>query len=263
MGFLDSIGGIGGIGMAVDGVSALSSLFSKSKDYGSSGDLSAGRGYLSQQNGIGNQYGQQAQNSLANYGTDNGSYRGAAQNYANYLSRDPYTDSYSAAKLAAASSGSSDAYSRARANLQSTAGGLGLGGGAGSMLYGGMAGIDASQAGQMAGQQNNLALQAIAQHRQNLGQMTDLYGGMAGTDYSRGMNALGAQSGIDQSLSGAYLGLGQQEQGLELQSQQQQNQAFGGAMSGLASIYGTKAGYDKMGSFGGAPGTPVGGLGNK
>ena len=258
MGFLDSIGGLGG---AISGVSALTSLFGKSKDYGSAGDLSAGRGYLSQEGGIGSQYGQQAAGALSNYGTDNGAYRGATQNYANYLSQDPYTDSYSTARLAAAGAGSSDAYSRARANLQSTASGMGLGGGASSMLSGGLAGIDAAQAGQLSGQQNSLALQAIAQHRQNLGQLTDLYGGMAGTDYNRGMGALGAQQGVDQSLAGNYLGLGQQEQGYEMNAQNQQNQAFGSALGSLGSLYGSSKGYGAMGGYGGNSGGNTGGAG--
>ena len=254
MGFLDSIGGIGGLGTVISGVSALAGLGGKTPTYGSSGDLSAGRGYLSQENGIGNQYGQQGQNALTSYGADNGAYRGAAENYAKYLSQDPYTDSYSTAKLAAGSAGSSDAYNRARANLQSTASGMGIGGGAGSMLSGGMAGIDAAQAGQMSGQQNQLALQAIAQHRQNMGQLTDMYGGMAGTDYSRGMGALGAEQGIDQSLSGSYLGMGQREQDMELQAQQAQNQAFGSSLGNIGSIFGSKSGYGAMGGYGGNSG---------
>ena len=256
MGFLDSLGGIGGAGGIVSGLGALSGLFGggDSKDYGSSGDLSAGRRYLNQENALGGQYGNLSSQAMGQYGADNGQYRSAAGNYANLLQQNPYTDQYSAAQLAQSGAGTSAAYSRARANLQANAAGMGLGGGGGSALSGGLAGIDASQAGTLSGQQNQLALQAIAQHRQNMGQLTDLYGGIAGQDYGRGTSALGAQEGVDRSLAGSYLGLGDQERNMEIGYQQQMNQATSAGLGSLGSSLGAAGGYKAAGGYGGNSG---------
>jgi len=246
------LGGLG-IGGVLDGVGAIAGMFGGGghADFGSSGDLSAGKSQLNNLSGLAGQYGSQAQNAFNSYGSDNNAYRNASGNEAALLSANPYTDAFSTAQLAASGAGSSAAYSRARANLQATAAGMGLGGGAGSMLAGGQAGIDASAAGQISGQQNQLALQAIAQHRQNLGQLTNLYGGMSGTDYNRGMGALGGQTGIDSGLASSYLGLGQNELNMEQNLDAENRQATSSAFGGLGSILGSAAGYGRMGGYGG------------
>lgn len=211
-------------------------LFGSRPSYGSAGDLSAARGYMGQEAGIGRQYGQQSQDALNEYGTDNAGYRQAAGAYGNYLKQDPFTDSYDTAQLAGATNGAAQSYQRANANLSANMASRGLTDS--SEMAGGLAGIGAAQAGSMATTQNALAMNRIAQRRQNLATLTGLTGGMANTDYSRGMGALGAQEGIDSHLAGMSLGMGEREQGMELQQGSLLRSAMGAGASGIANAYG-------------------------
>lgn len=239
-----SLGAIfGGIGGAVSAAGAIQGLLAKPTNYGSQQDFSSGRGYLNQLSGLGNTYAAQASNAMNDYSADNGQYRSAVQNYGNYLQQDPFTDQRSTADLARATTGSADAYSRARANLQASGAAAGVGGAGSSSLMGGMAGIEAGEAGSLAGAQNNQAYAQIAQHQQNMQALTNLYGGVSGQDYSRGTQALGAQQGVDNGLASTYLGLGQTEFGEEQNMDAQQRQASAGALGNLGSILGSKAGF--------------------
>jgi len=244
MGLLDSLGG-GQIGLIGGAIGALGGLFggSQTKDFGSSGDLSAGRGQLGNLGALGTQYGNVAQQDMGAYGAANGQYQGALQGQENYLKSDPYTDQYSTSQLARATSGTAAAYQRAHANLQAEAGGSGLGGGNSSMLAGGQASIEENQAGNMAQAQSNLAMNRISQRAQNLSALTDLTGGVANTDYNRGMGAMGAQQGVESNLANSYLGLGQNEQNLELGYQEQQRQAMASGMGGLGQAVGMASYY--------------------
>jgi len=262
MGLLDSLGG-GQIGLIGGAIGALGGLFggSQTKDFGSSGDLSAGRGQLGNLGSLGGQYGNLAQQDMGAYGSANGQYQNALQGQENYLKADPYTDQYSTAQLANATSGTAAAYQRAHANLQASMGASGLGGGDSSMLSGGQASIEAGQAGNMAQAQNSLAMNRISQRAQNLSALTNLTGGVANTDYSRGIGAMGAQEGIDQNLANSYLGLGGQELGMEQNYQAQQRQAMASGLGGLGQAVGMAsyyAGQKNGGQQGGQQGDPFG-----
>ena len=244
MGLLDILGG-GQIGLIGGAIGALGGLFggSQNKSYGSSGDLSAGRGQLGQLGQLGNQYGDIARQDMGAYGSANNQYQSALQGQENYLKADPYTDQYSTAQLANAASGTASAYQRAHANLQASMGANGMGGGNSSMLAGGEAGIEAGQAGTIAQDQNNLAMNRIGQRAQNLSALTNLSGGVANTDYSRGMGAMGAQEGVNQNLANSYLGLGQSELGMEQNYQAQQRQAMASGLGGLGQAVGMASYY--------------------
>lgn len=257
---------------------SITSLLGGAKKYGADADLSAGRGYLGQEGGIANTYGGLGASALSQYGTDNGQYRSALGGYEDYLKQDPYTDNYSTAQLARATEGTTQAYTRARANLAAAAAGTGQGGGASSMLAGGEQGINTAAAGQVAGQQNALGMARIAQHGQNLAQLANLTGSVANTDYGRGVNAYGAQLGVLGHLGGEYLGLGQNERSMEMQSQAQADSSLyglagaAGSYLGLRNVLGNSgnagygnAGYGGLGAatanpynaYGGGAGLPL------
>ena len=239
-----SLGAIfGGIGGAVSAAGAVEGLLAKPANYGSQQDFNSGRQYLSQLSGIGSQYGSQASNAFNDYSADNGQYRGAVQNYGQYLSQNPYTDTRNTADLARATTGSADAYSRARANLAASGAAAGVGGAGSSSLMGGMAGIEAGEAGSLAGAQNTQAYNQIQARQANMQALVGLYGGQAGQDYSRGTQALGAEQGVDSGLASTYLGLGQTEFGEEQNMDAQQRQATSGALGNLGSLFGSKAGF--------------------
>lgn len=251
MGALDFLGSIGGVGGAIQGVAGLAGLFGGHANYGSAGDLSSGRNYLSALGGIGSAYTRNGQNANADYTADNGAYRSALGNEAAYLNTNPYTSQYDTAALARSGAGSADAYSRARANLMASGAARGVGGAGSSGVAGGLAGIETGQAGQIAGAQSQLGYNQIQQHQNNLAALTQLYSGVSNQDYGRGQQALGQQQNLYGDLSHEYLGLGQNEQYRETSQNQQQLGAAAQGLGGLASAYGTAQAY-KNNPFGAA-----------
>lgn len=220
---------------------SVTSLLGGAQKYGADADLSAGRGYLDAQGGIARKYGGLGDAAMTQYGADSGTYRSALTGYENYLKADPNTDNYSTAQIARSTEGTTQAYTRARANLAASAAMSGQGGGPSSLMAGGEQGINTAAAGSLASAQNAYSRDAIARHGQNLATLANLTGGVANTDYGRGLSAYGQEEGIDSRLSGAYLGLGQNERQMEQQSQQQ-------ADSSLYGLAGAAGGYFGLGS---------------
>lgn len=255
MGLFDFASGASGAGL---GLGLLGGLLSKNRNPGAQ-SFAQQSNYLGQEAGLAPQYGQQAQQSLGEYGSDNGAYRSAAGAYGDYLKQDPYTDAYSTEQLNNATAGGRAAFQGAQAHLTSSLAQRGLDTGAGGMassaLSGGLAQMDQAHAGSLAQAQNQLAMQRIQQRRQNMGALTNLYGGMAGQDYSRGMGALGAQGNILGNVAGGYGQMGAYQNS----QAQMQNQQLGAGLSGLGGILGQRAGY--AGAMGDMNGNVASGMG--
>lgn len=210
---------------------------------------------LQGQRTLAGQYGNIGSQQMGNYNADNSQYRNAAGNYANYLSQNPYSDQRSAAAIASGTSGMSDAYNRARANLQSGLSGSGMGGGYSAGLGGGLAGIESGAAGTLGAAQNQLMNQKLALIPQNMQALTNLYGGMAGQDYGNGMGAMGAQGSMLGNVAQGYGQLGDQAIGMTNAT----NAAANGLISGGLGTLGSYEGYQQgMKGLAGMYGMPSG-----
>lgn len=173
----------------------------------------------------------------------------ATQNELNYLNTNPYTDAYSQAKLSQATGGAMRGYAQARSQLASSLAARGLAGPAGgqsSELTGGEAGIDAAEAGTLAGAQNNIALDAITQRGQNLALANQIAAQHASSLFSQGEGGVQGGGSVLQGAGGLYdqtandwLNEGQQE----IQNTQNANNSASGSWAGLAGIGLKAAGF--------------------
>lgn len=195
-----------------------------------------------------NTFGNLGQQNLNSYNQYNPLYQQSVGNEANYLNQNLYTNPYSNQQLTNATSGASDAYSRARANLTNSLAQRGLqtagDTSASGALTGGLASIYAQQAGTQANAQQGIAQQAIAQHAQNLQSLDSLYGGVANQYYNQGTQAYGQQAGIQGNMAGQY---GQMAQSA-LQQANASAQAQQSPWTSLASLGGSIYGMSQGGS---------------
>jgi hypothetical protein len=118
------------------------------------------------------------------------------------LSTDPYTDSYSAAKIAGATAGTDAAYQAAKSRLTGDLAARGLSG-SGAMA-GGLAQIEAGRAGVLSSAANDVAMQAIQDRTQRAQQLLGILGNARDDAFSQRSGALGAEAGVDSSIAGDY-----------------------------------------------------------
>ena len=197
--------------------------------------------------GAGQDLASTGENALSEYNQFAPQANQATENELNYLETNPYTDTYSQAKLAQSTGGAMQGYAQAKSALASQLGQRGMAspGGTSSLLTGGDAGIDASEAGTLANNQNAIALQAIQNRANNLGLANQVANQHAQQVYQQGTGAtdqggglmLGAGS-LGSNLGNDYLNEGQQQ----IQDTQQANQAASNSWGGLASLGGQLAG---------------------
>jgi hypothetical protein len=176
---------------------------------------------------------------LSQYGAFQPQADQATENELAYLNTNPYTDTYSQAQLSHATGGAMQGYAQAKSALASQLGARGIGGPGSSALAGADAGIDAAEAGTLAGNQNAIALQAIQQRGQNLGLANQVAAQHSGSLFSQGTGATEAGAGeegqagqiYDQAGMG-YENLGQQQ----IQDTINGNNGASSAWAGLAGI---------------------------
>lgn len=165
----------------------------------------------------------------------------ATSDYLNYLKQNPYTDTFSQAKLAQNTSGALQGFAQARAHLATSLGQRGIAspGGASSEYAGGMAGIDASQASTLANNQNGLALESIEERRRRLLEAQRVAEQHSGILFGQGTGATQTGSGIlgnvangYNNLGNSYLNEGQQQ----IMNTQGANNAASDSWTGLASL---------------------------
>lgn len=158
-----------------------------------------------------------------------------------YLSESPYDDTYDQAQLSKATQGNIIAGGSAKMNLAEALGARGVlsPGGASSEYAGGVAGIDAANAGTLAQGQNNVALSAIAQRRQNLMDAHQLAADQASSLFSRGAqgtqggaSALTSAGGLYDTTGNDWLNEGQEQ----IQNTQNSNNASAAGWAGLANV---------------------------
>ena len=158
--------------------------------------------------GVASGYGQFGQGELGQYDRFSPQYDQAVTQDARLLQSDPYTDSYSAGKIAQATGTTTAAYQSAKANLQAEMARRGISGGGAEV--GGLAGIEASRAGAISGAANNVAMQSVQQRYQNADALTNLYSGATKSAEQGYLDALGGQESVYGQQAGIYGNLGSQ-----------------------------------------------------
>lgn len=231
-----------GLQAALAGAQLIGGILSKPKKYGSAADMAAGRAALTNEAGIGSEFGSLAKGALNNYSADNAGYRSAVTDETNYLKADPFTDTRDAADLAQATRGTTQAFQRGDANLTASLARRGFDP-TSSMAAGGLASLAGQEAATVAGAENDQAYRKIATRNNNRNALMSILSGESATDYGRGVSALGNENSIDSSLAHTHLGLGQQEQAQEAAAEAARNQQIYGGATGLgASLFpGAKA----------------------
>jgi hypothetical protein len=164
-------------------------------------------------------------------------FRSAFNGAVDKLSTDPYTDSYSAAKINQGLVGTEDAYQTAKARLSRSLQERGLAGS--GIEAGGLADIEDARAGTLSMARNNLATQASDNSVQRALQLYGLTNDVRSQALQEQTGATGASAGIDERLLGLYSQLGQQQQEL----QQAQNNRLTGLLSGVGTAAGQFFGY--------------------
>lgn len=174
------------------------------------------------------------------YDAFNPQYKDAANSYADYLKQDPYTDSYSTAALGKATAGTNAAYNAAQSNLYASNAARGLSNDS-SGLQGGLASIEAGKAGQVAGAQNNLALQKVADHQRNLGMLADFLHGARNDERGAVQAGNAAQAGIAGEQASIYSGLNNSANEVKASQQKRSddsNSALFGALGQFTGVLG-------------------------
>lgn len=228
--------------------------------FGSGPDYSNVNGVVGQQNGIAQQYAGLGAQGLSAYGPANQQATASAQNYANYLGSNPYTNSVNSGIVSRNLSGMADAYNRANSQLQSSLFQRGLGAG-GSAAVGAQAGLAAREAQQVAGAQNNATNYEIGQTGQRLGEQANVLGGIARNDLSNGFQGYGGANNI----YGSTIGTLTNEDNAKYAAQQQGDAMIGQLVGGIAGsafgVPGLGAGLGSRaavgGGYGGVNSTPM------
>jgi len=173
-------------------------------------------------------------------------YRQAIDTYGNYLATDPFTDSYSTRVLGTATEGTNRAFDTAASNLTAELARRGISGS--SVEAGGLEGLEAARASDIANAQNNLAMAKAASQQGRLAALADLYGGAA-SNYRNAENAgLNAQTGITGDIAGIFQNLNGSGNAEANLANEQQGSALAAAAQALGQYYGRNS---KAGGMGG------------
>ena len=236
------------LGLGLAGVGALGSLFGNNgANYAQANQYQGDQLGAIQGEGVdANTFGQLGQQDINSYNQYNPLYQQAVGNEANYLNQNLYTNPYSNQALTNAAGGTTNAYNAARANLTSSLAQRGLqsagDSSASGALAGGLASINQAQAGTVAGAQQGIAQQSIAQHAQNLQSLDQLYGGVANQYYNQGTQAYGQQAGIQGNMAGQYGQMAQSALQQANMAAQAQQAPWNSLMSAGMSLYGMSQG---------------------
>jgi hypothetical protein len=184
-------------------------------------------------NGLGDTHRRTGDTQMDYYGEDNANSRGAIGNYAAYLKRNPNTDQQDAAGIARATSGTADAYARARANLL---GSYDYNAGPSGATAGALGNLAMGQANAYGLAQNDQAQRDIAMHRANLEGLVDLYGNQSQRDFGNANTAYGNAGNEYQTAFGDFGQLYRQAQE-QAQQEAQQKQAMIGGATQLAGMF--------------------------
>lgn len=224
-----------GLPAIFSGIGAAGSLINA---FGGGGNTGAQQQTLGNINGIAGNINGQAQTQLNALPGLSGTANAANNNYANYLSQDPWTSGNNAAYLANMTNGMTGAYNQARSQLTQNLASRGLTGPS-SANAGAQTGLLSSELGTLGRAQNNLANQQVASTGQRLGTLENFDQGLQTQGYNRAMGGLGQALGAYQTTYGDQSQLAQQQQ-----NQQNQNAAgVGGAFSTLGNVLGRGGGY--------------------
>ncbi len=230
LGILGSLGAFGGGGTVTNPYGG-----NANQDYQEAGDN------LNQESGAGEALASTGESALGQYDEFAPQANQATENELNYLDTNPYTSTYDQAQLSQATGGAMQGFAQARSQLAVQEGTRGVAspGGTSSALTGADAGIDAAEAGTLAGSQNAIALQAVQQRASNLAQANQVAAQHSGMLFNQGEGATAEGSGIlGQAASGYdttgndYLNEGQQQ----IQDTTAANNAGSSGWAGLAGI---------------------------
>ena len=174
------------------------------------------------------------QNTLAQYSQFQPQSNQATENELSYLNTDPYTSTEEQAQLSQATGHAMQGFSAARANMASSldARGIAQPGQASSEYAGGEGGIDASEAGTLANNQNAIALQAIAARGQRLGLANQVAAQHASSLFDQGAGATNSGASILGTAGNDWLNEGENQ----IKNTQAADLASSNAYAGLAGI---------------------------
>lgn len=182
-------------------------------------------------------YGNIAAGGQSLYNSVNPQYQSAVQRVSQRLQQDPYTDSYSAAKLAKATSGTERDYQSARANLASDMARRGLAPSSGAGV-GGFSAIEAARAGAMAQARGNLAYQQIAERDARDQALLQLLGGARQEGLQQEMGGYGKQDALDQYLGQYYGGIVSEEEARREAARARRNATMNALIGGVSGMGG-------------------------
>lgn len=181
---------------------------------GSGPDFSNVQNGINQQKQISNTFGNLGTTGVNQFAGDNAASRASTNAYADYLDKNPFTNSVNSSIVNRATSGMADAYNRAKSGLLASNLMRGLGAGS-SQNVGGTAAIEAARAGTLANAQNNTADYEIENQGNRMGQANALRQGLSAGDQNLAFNGLGQQNNILSNTNGQLANMDEQKYAAE------------------------------------------------
>lgn len=162
-----------------------------------------------------------------------GNYLDSLKKSVDFYRQDPYTDAYSARRLAEARAGATADFAGARSNLAANTAARGIGDS--SIAAGGNSAINAAEASASAQARAGLAQSQIGEQERRQQMILQLLGGASGGSLAEILGISGQQMGADQAAAGIY----NQAEQADLARQQQEQQMWLGLLSGFGGAVGS------------------------